>query len=266
MTEEMNLVYLWWEKMCLWVCPLWEKNGSDAIAIIISGIVSVGVSYYFYNKSNRNNFELSVISPIHETLTFDETYKHYIEISKLSKSYSMRYAHKKERKIIIQLERAYKDICTYNVERVCAEMLSSYFEACLQKNEILPDDIPDIDQEGEILGFHQEFLHNTQNPEGYIHLKDELIKILHRYDIWMEDEYGQVLDEERCAKEVVQLFNYCCELNYNGKKIEYFRDFPLSEVLIVSKIRKQWSDKFDNFEYTKTQFSKLAIVKRIASI
>ena len=62
---------------------------------------------------------------------------------------------------------------------------------------------------------------------------------------------------------VISLYEHYCKKYYSSKKIKYFDDYTVKEVLKKSKIRQKWDGKFDEVKKAKEQFMNLKIVKDI---
>lgn len=75
-------------------------------------------------------------------------------------------------------------------------------------------------------------------------------------------KYIVEIEPAECKEAIVSLFNYYCkERFYSDKKLEYFKDYTLEEVLKQSKVQKSWNEKFAKIEKVKMDFLALKIVK-----
>ena len=76
--------------------------------------------------------------------------KNYDKLNEIAKDYSTRYLTKTEEQKLNSLLMAYKEVSTYNDISVNADILFSYFEYTLKKNQINPKPVP-IEYEGEVV-------------------------------------------------------------------------------------------------------------------
>lgn len=89
------------------------------------------------------------------------------------------------------------------------------------------------------------------------YLSNDLERLLNKIEPEIEP------DEFKDA--VISLYENYCKKYYSSKKIKYFDDYTVKEVLKKSKIRQEWDGKFDNVKRAKEQFMNLKIVKDIVS-
>lgn len=137
---------------------------------------------------------------------------------------------------------AYKEISSYNDTYVSADILFSYFEYALKKNDIEVKPVP-FEHEGEIIYYDY--------PPDLHYLSSDLERLLNKIE---PDEFKD---------SVISLYEHYCKKYYSSKKIKYFDDYTVGEVLRKSKIRQKWDGKFDEAKRAKEQFMKLKIVKDI---
>lgn len=227
-----------------WFTANWYANMFTLFTVLLSGIISLVISAAYYYKGNRNNLKMSVIHPIVRLLDEGYSRKNYGALCEISKEYSVRYLSKKESEKINALLLAYKEVSIYNDVSVNADILFSYFEYKLKKNQIEPKPVP-VEHEGEIV-------YSTYPPDLY-YLSEDLEKALRRYDPNFEPE--------ECKTAVISLYEDYCKKYYTSQKIVYFDDYTLSQVLKKSEIRAKWDKKFDVVKEAKEQFLKLKIAK-----
>ena len=139
---------------------------------------------------------------------------------------------------------AYKEVSSYNDVAVNADILFSYFEYKLKKNQINTKPVL-IEHEGEIV--------YSDYPPDVFYLSQDLEKTLRRYDPNFEPD--------ECRAIVISLYEKYCKEYYTSEKISYFDDYTLNEVLKKSEIRAKWDKKFDVAKEAKEQFLKLKIAK-----
>ena len=121
-------------------------------------------------------------------------------------------------------------------------ILFSYFEYTLKKNQINPKPVP-IEYEGEVV--------YGSYPPDLFYLSQDLEKVLMRYDPNFEPD--------ECKDAIISLYEHYCKEYYTSDKIKYFDDYTLREVLKKSEIRAKWNKKFDVAKEAKEQFLKLKI-------
>lgn len=220
------------------------SNSFTLITVVLSGIISLIISAAYYHKGNRNNLKMTVIYPIIRLLDDSYSRKNYDRLCEISKDYSARYLNKKEIQKLNSLIMAYKEVSLYE-DIICnADILFSYFEYKLEKNQINPKPVP-IEYEGEVV--------YNDYPPGLIYLSQDLEEVLRRHDPDIE------LNE--CTNAVISLYEHYSKEYYTPNKLEYFDDYTLEEVLKKSRIREKWDKKFVVVEEAKKQFLSLRIAQ-----
>lgn len=227
-----------------WFLSNWYANCFTLITVVLSGIISLIISAAYYHKGNRNNLKMVVIHPIIRLLEDGYSRKNYDELCEIAKDYSTRYLKKREAQRLNALLLAYKEVSTYSDIAVQADILFSYFEYKLKKNHIDPKPVP-VEHEDEIVCY--------EYPPDLFYLSQDLENILKKCDPDFEPD--------ECKDMVIMIFEEYCKQNYTSKKIEYFDDYSLEEVLKKSQIRSKWDKKFDVAKKAKEEFIKLKIAQ-----
>ncbi len=227
-----------------WFCNNWYANCFTIITVVLSGIISLAISAVYYRKGNRNNLKMAVIHPIIRLLEEAYTRQNYNILCDISKEYSVRYMSKNEAKKLTLLLSAYKEVSSYNDIYVSANILFSYFEYTLKKNNIEVKPVP-FEHEGEIIYYDY--------PPDLHYLSNDLERLLNK----IEPE----LQPDEVKEAVIELYEHYCKEYYTSEKIEYFEDYTIKEVMSKSKIRQKWNEKFDDAQKAKEQFLSLKIVR-----
>lgn len=227
-----------------WFCDNWYANCFTIITVVLSGIISLAISAVYYRKGNRNNLKMAVIHPIIRLLEEAYTRQNYNILCDISKEYSVRYMSKNEAKKLTLLLSAYKEVSSYNDIYVSANILFSYFEYTLKKNNIEVKPVP-FEHEGEIIYYDY--------PPDLHYLSNDLERLLNK----IEPE----LQPDEVKEAVIELYEHYCKEYYTSEKIEYFEDYTIKEVMSKSKIRQKWNEKFDDAQKAKEQFLSLKIVR-----
>ncbi|MBT9805659.1 hypothetical protein GPK84_06805 [Blautia wexlerae] len=215
-----------------------NANIFTMISVIMSGIVSWIISAIYFSRGNRNNLRASVLSPVRHLLeSTPATWEKYRKLTEYTKDYSMKYLKRKERPVVDELLSAYQEVCCYKYECVCAESLYSYFYYKLKKSGINPTPVP-IYIDGEVV--------NVEAPQDMLYLRDDLERVINKFP----PEY----DTEKCVDGVTHLFKYYCKEYYTDKKIIFFDDYTLFEVLKKAKNKGEWDDKFERYKRAKEAF------------
>ena len=227
-----------------WFCDNWYANCFTIITVVLSGIISLAISAVYYRKGNRNNLKMAVIHPIIRLLEEAYTRQNYNILCDISKEYSVRYMSKNEAKKLTLLLSAYKEVSSYNDIYVSANILFSYFEYTLKKNNIDVKPVP-FEHEGEIIYYDY--------PPDLHYLSNDLERLLNKIEPELQpDEFKEA---------VIELYEHYCKEYYTSEKIEYFEDYTIKEVMSKSKIRQKWNEKFDDAQKAKEQFLSLKIVR-----
>ena len=125
-----------------WFSTNLYSNSFTLITVVLSGVISLIISAVYYHKGNRNNLKMSVVYPIVRILGEGYSRKNYDKLCKISKEYSTRYLKKEEVNKLNALLSAYKNVSTYNDISVKADILFSYFEYKLRKNNVNAKPVP----------------------------------------------------------------------------------------------------------------------------
>lgn len=232
------------EEFIKWFLENWNANIFTLFTVLLSGIISLIISAAYYRKGNRNNLKMSVIHPIISILNDSYSRNNYKKIEEIAREYSVRYFKKKELKKLNSLLEAYKEISVYNDIQINANSLFSYFEYKLEKEGINTKPFP-IEYEGEVVA--------TQYPPDLFYLSEELEDVLKQYD----PDY----EPDECEARLISTYESYCKKYYTSKKITYFDDYTLKQVLKQSEVRKKWDKKFDSVNRAKREFMELKIAK-----
>ena len=122
----------------------------------------------------------------------------------------------------------------------------SYFCYKLEQNGINTKPIP-IEIDGEIVDY--------DIPTNLLYLRDDLFKII-------EDRPFEYDEEGRTTDMVKALFDEYCKRYFSDKKIDYFDDYSLEQVL-KSKNRTEWDEKLTAYKIAKEKFLALKVLKTI---
>ena len=166
-----------------WFCDNWYANCFTIITVVLSGIISLAISAVYYRKGNRNNLKMAVIHPIIRLLEEAYTRKNYNILCDISKEYSVRYMSKNEAKKLTLLSSAYKEVSSYNDIYVSANILFSYFEYTLKKNNIEVKPVP-FEHEGETIYYDY--------PPALHYLSNDLERLLNKIEPELQPDESNV--------------------------------------------------------------------------
>ncbi len=247
----MNIVSLFDSLMEL-ISNWWLMNYANAISIVISGMLSIVISQWYFSKGNRNNLQMNVILPIIEVLENSEPKNVFRNIEKYSGDYHLKYMRKNERKLLTKLVISFGDLKSYDEDTVMAHKISSYFEYKLRQNNIGLCTVPVKDECGEYIDSYSEYEHKLRDEICY---EQNLRNVItHNCIEW---------DEESFQKDLIAFFDWCCKEVYGDVKINLFDDHSLADVLGLSKITATWNEKFSIADSVKREFLQLKICKAI---
>lgn len=214
------------------------------VTVILSALISWGISAWYFHRGNRNALRANVIYPIKRLLDDKYSGKRYAELSELSKKYENKYLSKKELKVLDQLILSYRQAYQESIEYIYAESLFSYFCFKLRQNNIDPQPVPIKDNEGN----HVDYTY----PDDIFYLRRKLFEIMQHTSF----EY----DEESSQQEVQDAFDFYCKQCYTEESITYFDDYRISEVLEKSHVHSDWIEKQNTYKACKQEFLELKIV------
>lgn len=215
------------------------------VTVILSGLLSWVISAIYFHAGNRNALRSNVMYPIKRILEDEHSWKNFNLIIETAKDYNSKYLYKKEQEILDNLLSAYKTICNYNSNSVCAESLFSYFCYELHHNGIEAKVVP-LEVDGEIMGY--------DFPDDMFYMRDQLAEVIR--------EYPPDVEEEKCLEKVKTIFGTYCRKCFSNKNVVYFGDYTLGEVLSKAHINTEWDKKFAIFKDAEVKFLHLNILKK----
>lgn len=223
-----------------------QQNIFNIISIIISGLISWLISWYYFYKSNRNNFQMSVVLRINEILDMEISEENRIKMQEIMNEYSFRYIKPYEKKIFIKLMRCYEKSCKHEEYEINAESVFQDFKLWLEKNNINFKTEPIIIDDNII---------DYTYPTSFYMLLDIFKDIFKKYGSNMCD-----LDYEECEEEL--FFKIYLYLKIN--KID--KIYPcnnLKDIVNNSPIKKKYMALLNDYYKAKTEFKHLKVVKSI---
>lgn len=230
------------ENFIIWLFS--DEHIFTLVTVILSGLISWIISACYFMKSNRDALRANVLYPMKRILEETYSWKGYNSLVETSKQYSSKYLYNSEQIIVDNLLSAYRVICRYNYESVCAESLFTYFKNKLEQNGINTTPIP-VYYEDEVV--------DVEFPSDLLYMTDDLARVIRNYP----PEY----DEEICLDQIISIFNIYCKSCYSNKEITYFDDHSLKEILKKSPNSMQWEENFANYNIAKEKFLNLSAFK-----
>lgn len=213
------------------------------LTVLLSGLISWIISAIYFRKSNRNALRLNVLFPMRRIISEPRSWKNYKLLEDTSKEHDSKYLTKKERTALTTFLSSYKSVCSYSYSSVSAESLFSYFCYKLEKNGINTKPIP-IEIDDEIVDY--------DTPSELMYLRDDLSKII--------EERPYEIDEDGSTTDIIKtLFEAYCKEYFSNKKIDYFDDFSLDEVLKKSRVRNEWDQKLSAYKLAEETFLGLKV-------
>lgn len=233
-----------WALICEWL-------SSNALAIIISGIVSLVVSKYYFDKANRESVITAIIFPIVKIL--DSRYytkSNYEALFKINSSYASKYLKRNERNKLLALLSSYRNVCRYTQESADTDCIMSYYNHKLEENDINPKPCIIYDDEGNYI--------DDDFPPDYNLLQDHVYKIVSSYEF--------VQSPMDCSKQIAEAFETYTEKYYTNKKIKFFDDYSIEKIIELSIVAQEWKNKFETADKYKSEFLNLSICKKVTQI
>ena len=81
-----------------------NTNIFTVISVVLSGLISWGISAIYFSRGNRNNLRASVLCPIRRLLENNPiTNENYRKLAEHTKDYSMKYLKSREHPIVDEL-------------------------------------------------------------------------------------------------------------------------------------------------------------------
>ena len=218
-------------------------------SIIVSGLISLVISKYYYKKGNRENLEMSVIVPLCSLLSNGINKDNYEKFEQLMGNYNIRYLCEDEKNILIELRNNYEIRYKNTEEDAQAECLCEYYLYVLKCNKIRTQIVPVRSDEG-IEGY--EIPYDTISR-----LEVQLKTIFNEYNSCC---FGEELED---VQETISiLFNGYTKNDFGVRnKINYFENHSLKEVLETSKYIKKWKKQGEQYYKIRNEFLNLKICK-----
>ena len=221
-----------------------NANIFGLITVILSGGLSWIISALYFQKGNRDTLRATILHPMKRILNDSYSWNNYKALSDLYKDYGTKYLKDEERAIIDSLLEAYKKVCSYNYEFVCAESLFSYFKYKLEQKGIDTKPVPIyIDDE----------LVDVDFPPDLLYIRDDLARVVR--------DYPPEHDEQNCKDRIIVLFNEYKTSCYTNEEITFFDDCALNDVLKKARNRIEWNEKFNTIKDAKQKFLSMKVLK-----
>lgn len=233
-----------WALICEWL-------SGNALAIIISGIVSLVISKYYFDKANREIVLTTIIFPIVKIL--DSRYytkSNYEALFKINSSYASKYLKRSERNKLLALLSSYRNVCRYTQESADTDCIMSYYNHKLEENDINPKPCTITDDEGNYI--------DNDFPPDYNLLQDHVYKIVSSYEF--------VQSPMDCSKQIADAFESYTKKYYTNKKITFFDDYTVDKVVELSVVAQEWKNKFETADKCKSEFLNLSMCKKVVNI
>lgn len=222
-----------------------DSNIFTLITVVISGIISWGISALYFHYGNRKSVTTSLLHPMKRILEEPFSWNNYKSLEEIYRGYSAKYLKKDERKVIENLLSAYKEVCPYDHDRICAESLFSYFIHKLKVNGINPKPVPIYFEDEEI---------DRDYPDGIYSMREYLLEIISNYAPGYDDETDY-------KNRIICAYNRFKRECYTDRAITYFDDYSLEEVLKGSQIRTDWDNRLQLAKEAKNKFLSLKALK-----
>ena len=188
----------------------------NAVAIIMSSLISLIISRGYYCKGNRDNLIMSVILPIVKLLKKPYSRQNYIEFNEIKANYAIRYLHRKERKILLELLYAYEKIHTYSQSGTYTDCILSYYSYKLKNQGINPKPCSINDDEGNEVA--------DDYPPNYYYLEEQIEKIVSSMEFHVSPN--------ECEAEIINALSYYCKQYYTRKAISFLMIILLNKLLM----------------------------------
>lgn len=223
----------------------------NAVAIFISAFTSLAISKKYYDKANRENVLMTVIFPIVQILNHNNySRKSFEKLYAINCNYAIRYLHKNERNKLLILINDYRNVCRYDEAEVGTSCIMSYYESKLRDAKINPKPCEIKDEDGNAAV--------DDYPPDYDNLQNEIYKII--LVTVFEDSLNA------CTVDIVKMLERYTKSHYTDKKIRFFDDYSLEEVIKKSRITKKWDEKFNAVKKSKQEFLDLSISRKVLQI
>ncbi len=235
--------------MIKWFFENLETNLFTLFTVVLSGLISLAISRYYYKKGNRENLEMSVIVPLCSLLSNGINKDNYEKFEQLMDNYNIRYLSEDEKNILIELRNNYEIMYKNTEEDAQAECLCKYYLYVLKCNKIRTHIVPVRSDEG---------IEDYDIPDEIMsQLADQLRVVFKKYnEYYFEDDLEDTQDK------IIRLFNgYTKNVFGSEKKINYFENHSLQEVLETSKYIKEWKKQGEQYSKIKSEFLNLKICK-----
>ena len=229
----------------------YESTIWSILSIIISGLLSLWISRYYYRKGNRNAVEQNVFLPVIQILSKPISKQCYKELSSIPKLYDFRFLTQSEVSAFRQLEQAYKKVSHETIEEIEAEALKHYFIQVLREAGIIVEQEPVIIQ-SEVIAY--------QIPERINYLKNDIARQLDSipYD-WHENAH----ETQGCID--ILLKRYAKDV-FGDKKISFFEKCDIENAISQTEAWRKYEEKYQEYLKAKKSFLSQSSLTELQSI
>lgn len=237
--------------MIKWFFENLETNLFTLFTVVLSGLISLAISRYYYKKGNRENLEMSVIVPLCSLLSNGINKDNYEKFEQLMGNYNIQYLRKKEKNTLMKLRNNYEIRYKNTEEDAQAECLYEYYLQVLRGNKIKTH-IVSVEGNG---GIEED----TIPYETILRLENQLRMIFKEYNDSIYEKEWEDIQET-----INILFNGYTKNDFGvSNKINYFENHTLKEVLETSKYIKEWKKQGEQYSKIRSEFLNLKICKNV---
>ena len=190
----------------------------DTISAIISTILAIGVSWWFYHKSNRDAAKNDIMNPIVEAGDINNI---IMAIGQAKKMYSYRYLTLKEKAHIQELEKTARLAKQHTYDWAFSESILNYFYEHCNIDRFHPRYISEI----------EEYLEEPNYYEDGLNLKQ------YSNNFTIEGEFD--VDSQTEIESQLRVF-YETEIDGNKKMSPLFDDMAIEKIFYESKEYSQY--------------------------
>lgn len=219
--------------------------------ILMSGMISLLISWFFFYLSNRSSVKISLLFPVARALErpykkgiYEELYK---ELKKLEGSYCARYLLEDERVFLDELIFACERLRLYDRHEVDAQSLLDHFIYKLEQKGVNTRTWPILDGDHNVLFY--DYPPNLQ--EGMV---PELRSAI--------EASARDFDDEAYRWRVATVFNRYSRLFGCDGRGSFLDNCTIEEAIENSATHKEWQSRFDALAQAKKDFLSLRALRR----
>ena len=217
----------------------------SVVSIILSGLFSLGASFLYFKKANRNAALANVVEEIQRTIDDYPTKKMLKKIGATKDKYEFRYLKEAERDVILNLYSALHKSTKYSEMETDCKILNNHFFKILKGKGIKINVYPYEDYSSD----HTFYL----PPPAFDHMeeiiRDKLKSNIDLYELPLADNFLYLQNDFN------RLFNHYVKTELKQKEqIDFFESESFDSILNNDRLKQEYKKRWEEYDSAKEAF------------